>query len=136
MLLTSEPSLQSPWIWFYRNRVSLYSPGCPETYSVDQAGLELRNRPASASQVLGLKACATTARLFILFFLRFIYCYMSVHCSCLLTHQKRASDLITDGCEPPCGCWDLNSGPLEDQSVLLLAEPSLQPLTWIFYKGS
>jgi hypothetical protein len=28
---------------------------------VDQAGLELRNPPASASQVLGLKACATTA---------------------------------------------------------------------------
>ena len=42
--------------------VSLYSPGCPETHSVDQTGLELRNLPASASQVLGLKACATTAR--------------------------------------------------------------------------
>jgi hypothetical protein len=27
------------------------------------AGLELRNPPASASQVLGLKACATTAQL-------------------------------------------------------------------------
>jgi hypothetical protein len=26
---------------------------------VDQAGLELRNSPAFASQVLGLKACAT-----------------------------------------------------------------------------
>jgi hypothetical protein len=33
---------------------------CPGTHSVDQAGLELRNPPASASQVLGLKACATT----------------------------------------------------------------------------
>ncbi|KRY65434.1 hypothetical protein T4D_8955 [Trichinella pseudospiralis] len=21
-----------------------------------------------------------------------------------------------DGCEPPCGCWELNSGPLEEQS--------------------
>jgi hypothetical protein len=21
-----------------------------------------------------------------------------------------------DGCEPPCGCWDLNSGPSEEQS--------------------
>jgi hypothetical protein len=40
--------------------VSLYSPGCPGTHFVDQAGLELRNPPASASQVLGLKACATT----------------------------------------------------------------------------
>jgi hypothetical protein len=43
------------------------------------------------------------------------------------THQKRASDLITDGCKPPCGCWDLNSGPLGEQSVLLTTEPSLQP---------
>jgi hypothetical protein len=33
-----------------------------------------------------------------------------------------------DGCEPPCGCWDLNSGPSEEQSVLLTTEPSLQPL--------
>jgi hypothetical protein len=30
------------------------------THFVDQAGLELRNPPASASRVLGLKACATT----------------------------------------------------------------------------
>jgi hypothetical protein len=44
----------------FRDRVSLCSPGCPETHFVDQAGLELRNPPASASQVLGLKACATT----------------------------------------------------------------------------
>jgi hypothetical protein len=45
----------------FRDRVSLCSPGCPETHFVDQAGLELRNPPASASQVLGLKACATIA---------------------------------------------------------------------------
>ena len=31
------------------------------------------------------------------------------------------------GCEPPCGCWDLNSGPLEELSVLLPAEPPHQP---------
>ena len=47
---------------FFGDRVSLCSPGCPGTHSVDQAGLELRNPPVSASQVLGLKACATTAR--------------------------------------------------------------------------
>ena len=23
--------------------------------------------------------------------------------------QKRALGLLTDGCEPPCGCWELNS---------------------------
>jgi len=38
----------------FRDRVSLYSRGCPGTHFVDQAGLELRNLPASASQVLGL----------------------------------------------------------------------------------
>jgi hypothetical protein len=43
----------------FLDRVSLYSLGCPETHSVDRAGLELRNPPASASRVLGLKACAT-----------------------------------------------------------------------------
>jgi hypothetical protein len=47
----------------FRDKVSLHSSGCPGTHSVDQAGLELRNPPASASQVLGLKACATTARM-------------------------------------------------------------------------
>jgi hypothetical protein len=48
------------FVCLYRDRVSLYGPGCPGTHFVDQAGLELRNPPASASQVLGLKACATT----------------------------------------------------------------------------
>ena len=46
----------------FRDRVPLCSPGYPGTHSVDKAELELRNPPASASQVLGLKACATTAR--------------------------------------------------------------------------
>jgi hypothetical protein len=44
----------------FPDRVSLCSPGCPGTHFVDQAGLKLRNPPASASRVLGLKACATT----------------------------------------------------------------------------
>ena len=48
-------------LFFVFSRVSLYSLGCTETHSVDQAILELRNPPASASasQVLGSKACAT-----------------------------------------------------------------------------
>ena len=36
---------------------------------------------------------------------------------------KETLDPITDGCEPPCGCWELNSEPLE---VALTTEPSLQ----------
>jgi hypothetical protein len=42
------------------DRVSLCSPGYPGTHFVDQAGLKLRNLSLSNSQVLGLKACATT----------------------------------------------------------------------------
>jgi hypothetical protein len=80
VLLTAEPSLQPTdttvlgfvfcfvlfcfilfcFVLFFRDRVSLYSPGCPGTHFVDQAGLELRNPLASASRVLRLKACATT----------------------------------------------------------------------------
>jgi hypothetical protein len=46
------------FFFFSRQGFSVY----PGTHSVVQVGLELRNSPASASQVLGLKACATTAR--------------------------------------------------------------------------
>jgi hypothetical protein len=93
-------------LFVLQDRVSLCSPGCPGTQSIDQAGLELRNLPASASQVLRLKACATTTRL-LFYFLRCLYFYV-------YEYQKRASDPITDGCEPPCNCWELNSGSLKN----------------------
>jgi hypothetical protein len=51
----------------FRDRVSLYSPGCPGTHFVDQAGLELRNPPASVSRVL---ACTTTPGSMVYFFIR------------------------------------------------------------------
>jgi hypothetical protein len=69
MPLAGPPSLpfleetSVPTFFFFlvfRDRVSLYSSGCQGTHFVDQAGLELRNPPASASPVLGLKACTTT----------------------------------------------------------------------------
>jgi hypothetical protein len=57
-------------VWFglvFQDRASMCSPGCPGTQDVDQAGLELRNSPASASasQVLGLKACTIMPGLFV-----------------------------------------------------------------------
>jgi hypothetical protein len=48
------------FFWFFETGFLCNSPGCPGTHFVDQAGLEFRNLPASASRVLGLKACATT----------------------------------------------------------------------------
>ncbi|KAM7325838.1 hypothetical protein ACRRTK_014316 [Alexandromys fortis] len=41
--------------------------------------------------------------------------------------QARAADPTTDDCESPCGCWEWNSGCLEELPVLLAAEPPLQP---------
>ena len=46
---------------------------------------------------------------------------------CMPAHQERALDLIIGGCEPLNSCWELNSGPLEEQPVLLTSEPFLQP---------
>jgi hypothetical protein len=43
--------------------------------------------------------------------------------------QKRVPNLLIDGYEPPCGCWELNSGPLDEQPVILTSEPSLHPST-------
>ena len=64
---------------FFRDRVSLCSPGCPGTHFVEQAGLELRNPPASASRVLGLKVCTTTPGHFCSFMCPFsVLCYSSV----------------------------------------------------------
>jgi hypothetical protein len=52
--------LSSPRNMFFFFFVFFFlSPSYPGTHSVDQAGLELRNPPAPASQVLGLKVCAT-----------------------------------------------------------------------------
>jgi hypothetical protein len=77
----------------FRDRVSLCSPGCPGTHSVDQAGLELRNPPASASRVLGLKACATMPS-FILFLFLFFRDRVSLHSpGCPGTHFVDQADL-------------------------------------------
>jgi hypothetical protein len=72
---------------FFETRVSLYSPGCPGTHSEDQAGLELRDSPASASWMLGLRACATTARLLKKKFLTFI-CLFIYHLSWAHTQDR------------------------------------------------
>jgi hypothetical protein len=42
-------------VLIFWKKISLWSPGCPRTNSLSQAGLKFRDPPASASQVLGLK---------------------------------------------------------------------------------
>ena len=65
--MSSCSSQMSPWSRFFvcfvsRDRIFtvVWEPVL-ELAIVDQAGLKLRDPSASASQVLGLKACATTA---------------------------------------------------------------------------
>jgi hypothetical protein len=62
---------------------TLCSPG---THSEDQAGLELWNPPASASQVLGLQACATTARPTVSFLNSFVFVCLCVVYACVSSH--------------------------------------------------
>jgi len=37
----------------------------------------------------------------------FIYFMYSILPAYVTAGQKRTPDLITDDCEPPCGCWEL-----------------------------
>jgi hypothetical protein len=64
-----------------------------------------------------------------------LFVYLSIICVCTVVfrHSRREHQIfVMDGCELPCGCRDLNSGPLEEQSVLLTAEPSHQPVVVVF----
>ena len=67
-------------------------------------------------------------------FLYFLY-IMSAALARMPAQQKRPLGPITDGCELPCGCWELNPGPLEEQPVLLTAELSLQSHFLIFFES-
>lgn len=56
------------------------------------------------------------------------FLHMGVLSVCTSANYKGALDPVTiliDGCELSYECWELNSGPQEEQPVLLTAEPSL-----------
>jgi hypothetical protein len=54
-----------------------------------------------------------------------IYYIYSILPACM-TAGQRVPDLITDAYDPPCACWELNLGPLEEQPMLLTSVQSLQ----------
>jgi hypothetical protein len=59
----------------------------------------------------------------LLFLLKFTFILCTLCFACVL----RVSDLgVKDHCELLCGCWELNLGLLEEHSILLTAEPSLE----------
>ena len=109
------------------DRVSLYSPGCPGTHFVDQAGLELRNPPAaSASRVLGLKACATMPGLNLYFnFMFIVFClHVRLYTTCMQCSNSPEQGVrspgtgVTDGCEPQFRCWKSNRDYPDKQTML------------------
>jgi len=51
--------------------------------------------------------------------------YIDVLLACMYVNVGSTRTGVTDSCELPCGCWDSNSGPLEEQ-VILFISPSLQ----------
>jgi len=59
---------------------------------------------------------------------------MYVHSVYLVAMEVRPGTGVTDGCEPPCGCWEVNPGPLPEQKVLLATEPSLHPPFALFLR--
>jgi hypothetical protein len=68
---------------------------------------------------------------FFYFFKRIIYYILCMWVHCL--HQKRAWDPVTDDCELPCGCWELNSGPL-GRAVSVLSHWAMSPAPHLLLK--
>jgi len=53
------------------------------------------------------------------FCLHVCMCTVCTQCLCKWEEGiKLPGTRVTDGCEPSCGCWELNSGPLEEQRLL------------------
>jgi hypothetical protein len=58
------------------------------------------------------------------------YLYLIPCISLVPTEARRGFQIgVTGGCKLSYKCWELNPGPMEEQSVSLTNEPSLQPST-------
>lgn len=120
---------------FVRDRVCLCSFSYSGTRSVHQAGFELRPLPPSAK----IKGVTTTAGSFIFVCFSLLHTAMSVHHMHALSAAARRGhcilrDLSYRGCKLPNGYWEWNPGPMEEETVLLTAEPSfhLTPTSWFW----
>jgi hypothetical protein len=73
--------------------IFLCSPGCPGTCFVGQAGLELRDLPASASAsgMLGLKVCTTISSFYFFFKSCYINCSFPSLCLYISTEPNSCS---------------------------------------------
>jgi len=70
----------------------------------------------------------------------YLYVCMHVHPVCAWCLRRSEEGIRSpgtgdkEGCEPPCGFWELNLGPLQEQQVLLTTEPSLQPPIFVLLR--
>ena len=53
--------------------------------------------------------------------------------ACLCEDVRSLGSRVTVSCEQPCGCWELNSSRLEEQTVLLTTKTFLQLHIWFFF---
>lgn len=57
-----------------------------------------------------------------------IYAPHNAWCQWMPEKMLNPLELEWHGCEPPCGCCELNRDPLQEQLVLLTPEPYLYAL--------
>jgi hypothetical protein len=89
------------------------SPAQPVDGAPSQVGLPVHPRVNTTLLIITLKAYSLYLKKKKDLFMR-----MSALFACMPARQKRTSDPIINGFELPCGCWELNSGPVEEQQVL------------------
>lgn len=72
---------------------------------------------------------------FVLCVWTFCWHILSVHHAFHITQSTHRYPGNEDpcGCEPPWRCWELNPHPLEEQSVVLIAESPFSPRTFYFH---
>lgn len=68
------------------------------------------------------------------FFFTFSFYCFCIHSSVSLSVGS-PGDGVTNACELPCGSWEVNPGPLDEQSVFFTTESPLQHLTCFFETG-
>ena len=67
-----------------------------------------------------------------IFYLYVYMCTVFMQCPWKPESDVRYPEIgVTEYCETPYRCWELSSGLLEEQLVLLMAEPSLHHQTVI-----
>lgn len=71
-----------------------------------------------------------------LYYMYYVFsCCISVyhmHPWCLQRPEEDVGNGVTDRWKLPCGCCELNSGPLEEPGIFTTTDPSLQPHSSIF----